>query len=81
MVLAQVVLEILRKNCRGDHNGPPPILNRVKVVNVFLGIDYSRGRFIHYKEMLKKYSQEKLNNPINHTVFEQSNNIANFTSL
>ena len=32
MVLAQVVLEILRKNCRGGHNAPPPpILNRVNI--------------------------------------------------
>ena len=33
MVLAQVVLEILRKNCRGGHNAPP-ILNRVKIRNM-----------------------------------------------
>ena len=30
MVLPQVVLEILRKNCRGAIIAPPPILNRVK---------------------------------------------------
>ena len=31
MVLAQVVLEILRKNCRGAIMAPP-ILNRVKMI-------------------------------------------------
>ena len=36
MVLPQVVLEILKKNCRGAHNAPPPpppILNRVKPIS------------------------------------------------
>ena len=58
MVLAQVVLEILRKNCRGGHNGPP-ILIRVKVFDVVSTIydkykPKGRKSFLNYSFVLKK---------------------------